>query len=151
MLAALETLADRLESLPLATRQELVTLVQRFGGFLLNYNRDYLQREGRRPDGEVIGSGQYSSAYKAYKSKYGRFNNTAFIDLKFSGDFLASFILEYDGSLLFHIVANDKKASFLAKYGELLGIRKEDLDDFVSAILEPEIRAFVARYMENIA
>lgn len=149
MVAALETLAARLESLPLATRQELVYQVQRFGDFLLSYNRDYLQREGRRPDGEAIQEGGYSPAYEAYKKKYGRFANTAFVDLKFSGDFLVSFVLEYDGNMVFSIVATDKKAGFLSKYGELLGIREADLNDFVSVILEPEIRAFVGRYVHG--
>jgi hypothetical protein len=147
MLAELEALADRLESLPLATRQELVFQVDFFREYLLSLNRDYLAKEGRRPDGEVIGSGTYTTAYAAYKAKYGLQNR--FIDLKFTGDFLDSFQLHHEGSGVFRIVATDEKAGFLAKYGELLGVREEDIEAFVSQIIEPEIRAFVARYVNG--
>lgn len=147
MQQALNQLADRLAALPLATLQEVVFQVNRFGAELLQINQDYLAKKGERPDGQRIQPTGYSPAYQKFKAKYGKFSNTAFVDLKFSGDFLNSFVLDYQGGGVFRIVATDKKASFLAKYGELLGLREEDVDDFVSTILEPEIRAFIVRYM----
>lgn len=149
LLQQLDTLADRLETLPLAVRQEVVFQVQRFQVLLLEFNKDYLQKQGERPDGAPISSKPYSPAYAAFKKRYGKYTNTAFVDLKFSGDFLDSFVLEYDGNLTFRIVATDKKADLLKKYGELLGIRDTDLNDFVGQILEPEIRAFVERYVNQ--
>lgn len=148
MLEAFDILAERLETLPLAVRQEMVGLVNHFGGTLLELNRNYLAKEGRRPDGEPIQDTAYSDVYAAYKRKYAKFTNTDFVDLKFSGDFLASFVLEYQGNGVFLIVATDKKADFLEKYGQLLGIREEDLEDFVRTILEPAIRQFITTYMQ---
>lgn len=144
---AFDQLANRLETLSLAVRQELVGLVSQAGALLLQFNQDYLAKEGRRPDGEEIQVTGYSPAYAAYKKKYGKFSNTAFVDLKFSGDFLNSFVLEYEGNATFRIVANDKKAAFLTKYGELLGLREEDVQDFVTTILEPALRRFGYNYM----
>jgi hypothetical protein len=148
MLQALETLADRLESLPLATRQELVFQVDFFREYLLSLNRDYLAKLGQRPDGERIGAGTYTTAYAKYRAKYGL--QTRFIDLKFTGDFLDSFQLHHEGSGVFRIVATDEKAGFLKKYGELLGVREEDIEAFITQLVEPEIRAFVGRYVGNL-
>jgi hypothetical protein len=150
VLAQLDRLADRLESAPLALRQHAVQVIQQFGGFLLDYNKNYLQKEGKRPDGEIIQDTGYSNAYAAYKRKYGRFTNTAFVDLKFSGDFLESFALEYQGSLRFAIVANDKKAALLLKtYGPLLGVREADILDFIGTYLEPALRQFLTSYFTS--
>jgi hypothetical protein len=147
MLAALDSLAGRLESLPLATRQELVALVQRFGKELLAYNQGYLLK-GERPDGEPIQASGYSPAYAAYRKKYGR--QTAFVDLQLTGDFQEKFVLPYLGSLEFEIDNLDPKAAKLLKsYGPLYGVREEDLQDYVSTFLEPAIREFVTRYMHT--
>jgi hypothetical protein len=142
-----DQLADRLSTLSVAVRQEMVGLVSIAGALLLQFNQDYLAKEGRRPDGEPIQETGYSPAYAAYKKKYGKFTNTAFVDLKFSGDFLASFVLEYEGGGSFRIVATDKKAAFLTKYGELLGLREADIQDFVTTVLEPGLRRFARNYM----
>lgn len=150
MVAALERLADRLDTLPLATRQEVVFQVRQFQGFLLAYNRDYLTKEGQRPDGETIGSGQYSPAYKAFKAKFGTFKQTAFIDLKFKGDYFDAFALEYLGNLEFAVVNDDAKAALLAKqYGPLLGIREPDLLAFMNELVEPQIKEFITRYLQK--
>lgn len=145
MLAELNRLAGRLESLPLATRQELVTLVQRFGAELLALNQGYLLK-GERPDGEPIQERGYSVAYAAYRRKYGR--QTAVVDLQLTGDFQKAFVLPYLGGLRFEVDNLDPKAAKLLKsYGPLYGVRDEDVADYVRAYLEPAIRAFVGRYM----
>ena len=149
MTDALDQLADRLDTLPLAVNQAVVGIVERFGLLLLTLNRDYLQKQGERPDGQPLQARGYSPAYASYKKKYGTFTNTAFVDLKFSGDFLASFRITYTGSLQFTIDATDKKAGFLAKYGALLGLREEDVQTFVTATLEPEVRAFISQHLNQ--
>ena len=146
---ALLRLADRLDTLPLAVRQACVGIIEHFGLLLLDLNRDYLQKQGERVDGSPIQNAGYSSAYAAYKKKYGRFTNTAFVDYKFSGDFLASFKLTYTGSLTFEIEATDEKAGFLNKGGQLLGLRAADVVAFVKQVLEPEIKQFVTEYMRK--
>jgi hypothetical protein len=144
---ALDHLADRLDTLPLAVRRALVGLVNTFAQELLERNRDYLQKQGERPDGQAISPKGYSSAYAAHKKKYGKFTNTRFVDLKFSGDFLASFQLGYLGNLRFELTATDKKAGFLAKYGELLGVREPDVIAFLEQRIKPELTAVITAHM----
>lgn len=146
---AIDHLADRLETLPLAVRRACVGIIEHFGLLLLDLNRDYLQKQGERVDGSPIKPTAYSAAYAAYKKKYGKFTNTAFVDLKFSGDFLASFKLNYTSGLTFTIEATDEKAAFLTKYGQLLGLREADVLAFCKQILAPEVRLFVIDYMKS--
>lgn len=145
---SLDRLADRLETLPLAVRRACVGLIEHFGLLLLDLNRDYLQKQGERVDGSPIQPTGYSKAYAAFKKKYGKFTNTAFVDYKFSGDFLASFKLNYTAGLTFEIEATDEKAGLLNKGGQLLGLRAADLLAFVRDILEPEVRQYVIDYMK---
>lgn len=146
---ALLKLADRLDTLPLAVRQACVGIIEHFGLLLLDLNRDYLQKDGERVDGSPIQNSGYSTAYAAFKKKYGKFTNTAFVDYKFSGDFLASFKLNYTGNLTFEIEATDEKAAFLNVGGQLLGLRAADARAFVVEILEPEVKQFVTEYLRK--
>lgn len=146
---ALTRLADRLDTLPQAVRDACVGIIEHFGLLLLDLNRDYLQKQGERVDGSPIQSAGYSTAYAAFKKKYGKFNNTAFVDYKFSGAFLESFQLNYTGNLTFEIEATDEKAAFLNAGGQLLGLRAADIQAFVNQILEPEIKKFVTDYLRK--
>ena len=148
-MTSIDRLADRLDALPLAVRTASVPISEQFGLLLLDLNRDYLQKQGERVDGAPIQASGYRAAYAKYKKKQGAFTNTAFVDLKFSGDFLASFKLNYTAALVFQIETTDKKAGFLAKYGQLLGLREADVLAFVRQVLEPEVRLFVVDYMKN--
>ncbi|MBG8556163.1 hypothetical protein [Hymenobacter guriensis] len=147
MLDQLEALATRIERLPAAVREELGRLVRDGGALLLDINRGYLEA-GKLPDGQVIQPGGYSPAYAKFKAKYGKFKNTAYVDLKLTGEFLDSLELQDTAELQYLIVATDEKYAFLQKYGELLGINEADLDDFVRSILQPELDAFIGRYLD---
>nr|GFD33653.1 hypothetical protein [Tanacetum cinerariifolium] len=59
-------LADALDTLPLVVQQAVAGLVQTFGEFLLDYNRNYLLA-GQKPDGTPIDAGGYSPPYAAYR------------------------------------------------------------------------------------
>ena len=148
-MVALAHLANRLDTLPQAVRDASVGIIEHFGLLLLDLNRDYLQKQGERVDGSPISGKGYSAPYAAYKKKYGKFTNTAFVDYKFSGDFLASFKLNHTGNLTFEIEATDEKAGFLNVGGQLLGLRAADIQAFVSQILEPEIKEFVTDYLRK--
>ena len=147
MLDKFDRLADRLETLPLAVRRASVGIIEHFGLLLLDLNRDYLQKQGERVDGSPIQNKGYSDAYAKFKKKYGKYTNTAFVDYKFSGAFLASFKLNYTSGLTFEIEATDEKAAFLNVGGQLLGLREADAIQFVKEVLEPEVRAFVTEHM----
>jgi hypothetical protein len=139
-------LADALETLPLAVRQGLVGVVQTFGEFLLDYNRSYL-RKGLKPDGTPIDAGGYSPAYAAYRAKYGK--QTTVKDLNFTGEYYEAFLLPYLGGLRFEVENTDSKAAkLLASYGELYGIREEDIEDFVQAHLVPEVAQIIHAHMQ---
>ena len=149
MLDKFDRLADRLETLPLAVRRASVGIIEHFGLLLLDLNRDYLQKQGERVDGSPIQNKGYSDAYAKFKKKYGKYTNTAFVDYKFSGAFLASFRLNYTGNLSFTIEATDEKAAFLNVGSQLLGLRAADAVAFVKQVLEPEVKLFVADYMKS--
>jgi hypothetical protein len=142
----LTTLADRLDTLPLAVRQALVRLVETFGQRLLDLNRSYLA-QGERPDGSPIDAGGYSPAYARYRAKYGK--QTQVKDLDFTGEYYSRFVLPYIGGLRFEVANLDPKAAQLLKnYGELYGIREADIIDFITTTIEPEIRQVVAQHMQ---
>jgi uncharacterized protein (UPF0335 family) len=145
----LEALATRIERLDEAVQQELQRLIHDAAGLLLDINRDYLQKQGQTVDGKAIQAQGYSAVYAKFKVKYGKYKNTAFVDLKLTGDFLASFELVQVEFLVYHIVANDEKYAFLQKYGQLLGIREADLDDFFATVLQPELESFIERYLKQ--
>ncbi|GAA4393571.1 hypothetical protein [Hymenobacter koreensis] len=147
MVEELEALAVRLERLPAAVRAELSRLVVDASGLLLDINREYIEKAGQTVDAQAIQASGYSPAYAKYKAKYGTFKNTAYVDLKLTGAFLASLQLDQVDTLQFLVIATDEKYAFLTKYGELLGIREADLNDFVESILTPELDAFVGRYL----
>ncbi len=147
MIAALEALATRIDGLSEAVRREFQRLVSDAAGLLLDINKGYLAA-GYASDGKPLQPNTYSPAYAAYKAKYGKNKQVAHVDLKLTEAFQDSFLLEPKGGLEYEIVATDAKYAFLSTYGDLLGIREADLDDFVGSILRPEIDAFVARYMD---
>jgi hypothetical protein len=145
---SIERLADRIETLPLAVRQALVGTIQTFGEFLLDYNRNYLLA-GEKPDGSPIDAGGYSPAYAAYRRKYGL--QTAVKDLKFTGDYAKAFRLDYQGGLSFEIGNLDPKAAkLLTSYGELYGVREEDIIDFIQVKLKPEIEQVIYAHMHAL-
>lgn len=149
MIDELEAFATRIEGLPAAVRQELSRLVVDGAGLLLDYNREYLRQSGEDVTGKTIQPGGYSASYAKYKAKYGtKSKNTAYVDLTLTGAFLDSLELQQVDELEYLVVATDAKYEFLQKYGELLGIREIDLDDFVTSILNPEIDAYVGRYFD---
>jgi hypothetical protein len=138
-------LADALETLPLAVRVAVRGLVQTLGEFLLDYNRAYLAA-GQRPDGSPVDAGGYSPAYAAYRAKYGK--QTAVKDLHFTGEYYENFRLPYLGGLAFEIDNIDPKAAKLLKsYGALHGVRESDIEDFVLARVEPEVRQVIQQHM----
>ncbi|RPD50053.1 hypothetical protein DNI29_04450 [Hymenobacter sediminis] len=145
----LESLALRLDRLPDLLRQELRQVVDQFAGALLDINRGYIEA-GYGADGNQLNPNTYSPAYAAYKAKYGKFKQVGHVDLKLTGDFLESFDLLHLGGLRYQIVATDAKYGFLERYGELLGIRALDLDDFVATILKPELEQFIRRYFSAL-
>lgn len=139
------SLAEALDTLPLAVRRAVVGLVQTFGEFLLDYNRRYLLR-GERPDGESIQPQGYSRSYAAYRAKYGL--QTAVVDLTFTKAFAKGFRLPYVGGGTFEVENIDPKADkLLSSYGELYGVREEDIEDFITARLLPEIEQVIAHHM----
>jgi hypothetical protein len=141
----IEALADRLDTLPVAVRQAVVGLVQTFGQRLLALNRGYLLK-GERPDGEPIQARGYSPAYARYRAKYGL--QTEVVDLAFTKEFSKAFRLPYLGSLQFEIENIDPKAAKLLKaYGDLYGVREEDILDFITTSIEPEVRQVVVQHM----
>lgn len=145
-LAAFDRLADALDTLPLVVRQSLVGLVQSATQQLLNFNREYLQKLGERPDGATIQPQGYSTAYAAYRRKYGK--QTAYVDLDFTGEYVKAFALDYVGGLTFEVQNNDPKVALLAKkYGELLGVRAADLEEFIRTVLEPQVREVITQHM----
>jgi hypothetical protein len=141
----IEALAQALDTLPLVVRQALVGLVQTFGEELLDYNRQYLLK-GERPDGSPIDENGYSPSYAAYRRKYGL--QTAVKDLTFTKAFANGYRLPYLGGLQFEVENIDPKASKLLKtYGELYGVREEDIQEFVRARLVPELEQVITQHM----
>lgn len=145
--AALDSFASRLERLPEALKEEMQRIVLRSAGQLLAINRAYIEA-GQTVDGQAIDKTGYSPAYKKFKQKYGKFKNTAFVDLKLTGAFLDSLELEQVETLVFHVIATDAKYAFLRQYGDLLGIREADLNDFIASVLQPELDAFIPSYLQ---
>lgn len=146
LITDLETLARRIERLPSALREELHRIVERSASLLLDINRSYMEA-GQTVDGQSIDPTGYSPAYKKFKQKYGKFKQTEHVDLKLTGAFLDSLELERIDTLEYLVIATDEKYAFLSRYGELLGIRALDLDDFVESVLQPQLDTFINDYL----
>jgi hypothetical protein len=143
----LDKLIEKLKGLQSAMNDQLIEIIEREKPALVEINRQYLE-EGVKPSGEDISDAGYSDTYKLYKQRYGRYKNTSYVDLKFSGKFLDSFVLEYQGDLTWQFSSSDVKAGFLMRYGELFGLNEKDLEDFAKNLVEPELVEFIEQYLE---
>lgn len=147
-LPRLQNYARRLASLLILMQTAIEQIVEENRAWFEERNRAYMAEQGETVAGKTIQSGGYSPGYKNYKQRYGRFKNTAFVDLKLMGDFHQSIHLDYQGNLTWNMKSNDLKARSLEKkYGKLLGIREEDAKEFIQDILLPQLQLRVAQHL----
>ena len=147
-LARLQNFARRRATLLVVMQTSIEQTVADHREWFADRNRAYMADMGETVAGKNIQSGGYSPGYQTYKKRYGRFKNTAYVDLKLMGDFHQSIHLDYEGNLAWNMKSSDLKAVALEKkYGKLLGIRDEDAKEFIQDILLPRLKLAVVQHL----
>ena len=147
-LPRLQNYARRLATVLLVMQTAIEQIVEENREWLEERNRAYMAEQGETVAGKTIQPAGYSKGYKTFKQRYGRFKNTAYVDLKLMGDFHQSIHLDYEGNLTWNMKSNDVKALALQKkYGKLLGIREEDAKEFIQDILLPQLKLRVVQHL----
>lgn len=135
----LKELSIKLDNLQSNTQRTLVKQVENDSVELADLNRAYLE-DGEKPDGIAISGRGYSPGYAGYKQMFAIHKNTAYVDLKFDGDFHKSFEFGHKASENFFVRSNPNRPYFkdlFERYGQLAGIRQKDMDYYVEKKLIP--------------
>lgn len=145
-------LASRIKGIEDFVLGEVKRIVDSEKEWLEEKNRQYMAEEGQRPDGREIQARGYSRAYAEYKVEFGRFKNVSYVDLKFSGDFHESIRIKVKSetklSITYEYVSGDsKKEELETRYGNLLGVRQEDLNEFMFQRVYRQLLSSIQGYL----
>lgn len=119
--------------------------IKKFYPDFIDINTDQLD-DSQKADGTLM-QGLRSEAYARAKKSMGGVAPFGQPDLKFTGSFRDSRVIKA-GTGEFEIIATDEKTSdLLVKYGDVLGLQRKRIDQFISDQLIP---AFESQLLKDM-